>query len=329
MEREIKTRAVMFAKNSLVLVKWLVGFGIVCYLLTILDFSKFKGAILGADLRYLPAGAAFVLAARILYAWQTAIAVREHGIPLTTKRALVINTISGFYNLFLPGDLSAGVVKWYKLSKPAGRKAEVLAAILFVKILNTSFFLAFGIIGFLIDSPLNSVFLFCTLLSLFFGLAIISIGFFSQRIAVWQETIFKCCPPWIPSSILDGLRRALFSLAKYRTMSWNKFFRLLSVPFINLVLITILLFLVARSLNFWIPIHALIWIWSMVYIIHITPATISGLGLREGVLVYLLPYYGVDPASAMAFSLIIFSFTVLAALIGGMLEAKEVLLSPR
>jgi hypothetical protein len=61
----------------------------------------------------------------------------------------------------------------------------------------------------------------------------------------------------------------------------------------------------------------------MVYVLELIPASISGLGFREGALVYLLPLYGVEPARAMLFSLIIFSFTILFGLIGGILEAKE------
>lgn len=318
----------MFLRNFKLLAKWVVGFAIVIYLLSLLDFSKFRQAFLGADLRYLASGALMVLVIRILYASQTALAVKHHDIPLTTARALAINTISQFYSLFLPGDLSAGVVRWYKLSKPSGNRAEVLAAILFIRFVNTSLFLGFGIIAFLVENPLNSALLFCIALFLFFGLAIISIGFFSERVPSWQESIFKKCPLWIPASIVAGLRRTTFAFAEYKTMSWLKFLKVLSIPFINHVFAVVLFFLIARSLSLWVPLVALIWIRSMVYVIQLIPVTISGLGLREGALAYLLPYYGVEPSSALAFSLIIFSFTVLAGVVGGMLEGKEVLLSP-
>lgn len=312
----------------MILAKWLVGFGIAGYLLTILEVSDFKAAIFRADLRFLAAGTLVVFAARLLYAWQVALAVRHHGIPLTTMRALVINTIAGFYGLFLPGGLSAGVIKWYKLAKPSGNRAEVLAAILFLRLINTSVILGFGMVGVLVDNPLDSSLLFWTALCLFVTLAAVCMGFVSKRVAVRFEVIRKHDRVRIRATIRDWLRKVLTSFAQYRTLSHNHLLKVLVVPFMNQVLTIILFLAVARALSISIPLSALVWIWSVVYIIQLIPASISGLGLRESALVFLLPHYGVEPASAMAFSLTIFGYTVLAGLIGGILEAGEVLFNP-
>jgi hypothetical protein len=69
----------------------------------------------------------------------------------------------------------------------------------------------------------------------------------------------------------------------------------------------------------------LVWVWivPLVHLIQWVPASVSGLGLREGVLVLLLPRYGVPPADALAFSILIFGYTVLLGLSGGILELKE------
>jgi len=302
-----------------------LAFGICGYLFTILDLSELKTALTKTHFNYLAAGVLIVLITRTLYAWQTMLALKHHGIPLTTTRALVINTISGFYNLFLPGGLSGGIVKWYKLSKPSGKRAEVFAAIFFLRFINTIFILSFGLVGFIIDNPVGSRFLFWV--SLFFccGLFTFYICFFSKRFIIFMEAILNHTQLRIPSFFRNGLHKVFNSLTGYRSLSFEEIFKILLVPLINQFFTILFLIAVARAIDLRIPVFALFWIWSMVYIIQLIPVSISGLGLREGALVYLLPFYGVDPARAMLFSLIIFSFSVLGDLIGGILEAKEFL----
>jgi hypothetical protein len=56
------------------------------------------------------------------------------------------------------------------------------------------------------------------------------------------------------------------------------------------------------------------------------PISISGLGVREGALLFLLKPYGVWGEEALALSLIIFGITVLLiGAIGGLLEGRKLL----
>lgn len=59
----------------------------------------------------------------------------------------LINLIIGFDALILPGDLGAGVMRWRKRSRPMGESAEVLAALVFLMIVNSSVILTFGVIA--------------------------------------------------------------------------------------------------------------------------------------------------------------------------------------
>jgi uncharacterized protein (TIRG00374 family) len=313
-------------KISFIFFKGLLAIGVCGYLFTILDISQLKTALAKTDFNYLAAGILIVLITRILYAWQTMLALKHHGIPLTTTRALVINTISGFYNLFLPGTLSGGIVKWYKLSKPSGKRAEVFSAVFFLRFINTIFILLLGLVGFIMDNPVGSSFLVWVAVFLCGGLFAFYICFFSKRFIVFMEAILNYIQLRIPSLLRDGLHKILVSLTRYRSLSFEEVFKILLVPIINQFFTILLLIAIAAAIDLQIPVHVLFWLWSMIYIIQIIPASISGLGLREGALVYLLPFYGVDPAKAMLFSLAIFSFTILAGLIGGILEAKEFLL---
>jgi uncharacterized protein (TIRG00374 family) len=310
---------------SLIFIKALLAFGVCGYLFTIIDISELKTALAKTDFRYLAAGVLIALITRILYAWQTKLALKHHDIFLTTTRSLIISTIAGFYNLFLPGGLSGGVVKWHKLSKPSGKRAEVFSAIFFLRFINTIFILLFGLGGFVLDNPVDSRFLLWIAVFLSAGLFTFYICFFSKRFLIFIEAILNYIQLRIPSFFRESLHKILVSMARYRSISFEEIFKILLVPIIN-QFFTILLFIaVARAIDLRIPLYAVFWLWSMVYIIQLIPASISGLGLREGALVYLLPLYGVDPARAMLFSMTLFSVSVLYDLIGGILEAEEFL----
>jgi uncharacterized membrane protein YbhN (UPF0104 family) len=98
-----------------ILLKWLIGLCLVWYLLMKIDISKVVRAFAGADLTWLLTGWIVLILIRIHMAWQLKMVVQHQDVDLTTARAFAINLITGFYGLILPGDMSAGIMRWRKL----------------------------------------------------------------------------------------------------------------------------------------------------------------------------------------------------------------------
>lgn len=68
------------------------------------------------------------------------------------------------------------------------------------------------------------------------------------------------------------------------------------------------------------------WIRSAVLAATLVPITISGLGVREAIIVMLLASFGIPGHKALAWSLQLFAITTVAvALLGGLLEARRIL----
>ena len=68
-----------------------------------------------------------------------------------------------------------------------------------------------------------------------------------------------------------------------------------------------------NSIKFIETMHTVIYLWGS----GIVPISISGLGVREGLAVYFLKWYGINPAHAVATSLFLFFLnTIIPALIG-------------
>jgi hypothetical protein len=88
------------------------------------------------------------------------------------------------------------------------------------------------------------------------------------------------------------------------------------------VLGVLLYLMLAASLKVEISFVSIGWIAMATTLVTMVPVTVSGLGLREGTLVYLLSLYGVAAADAMALSLLYFAARFLVmGLAGGLIEA--------
>lgn len=301
---------------------WGIGCGLLAFLVSILDLRVVLGALARARLQDLLAGLVLFLGIRILAAWQLTVGVRTHGSSLSLWRAFVVNAIAGFYNLFFPGGLVGGAVRWYKLSKDSGRPAEVLGTILFLRLVNTGFSLACGLAAVLVDNPLEMRNVLWVALTIAAGSAALYC-LVSTEAAAWVESRPSRARSEVAALVWGGLRSVLRALRQYRALPRRPAFVILSVPVMTQMLGAFMFFLTARALGHSLPVLVWVWIVPLVHLIQWVPASVSGLGLREGVLVLLLPRYGVPPADALAFSILIFGYTVLLGLSGGILELKE------
>ena len=310
------------------LLKWLIGLCLVWYLLMKIDISKVVRAFVGADLTWLLTGCIVIILIRILMAWQLKMVVQHQDVDLTIARAFAINLITGFYGLILPGDMSAGIMRWHKLSKPSGKRAEVLAALVFLRLINSTVILLFGIIALLIDNPFDNAVVSLAAIAFLAGMIVIYSSIFSERVAVRIERCFRDPFPGMAPFIWEKLRRVWSALAQYRVLSKSNLVKITSVSLLNLFSSIALFLILAKALHLTIPIIALVWIRAMVLIIQLIPVSIAGLGIREGALVFILPIYGISPPDAMAFSLLFFGLIIVIGLVGGILEANEVLIEP-
>ena len=312
-------------KRATIAAKWCVGLGIVGYLLATLDVKHVAQQLSRADLTFLAAGLLLTVVGRLLNARQVAIAIRHHGITLSTWRIFLINTAVGFYSLFLPGLVAAGAVKWYKLSRAQGKGAEVFAAILFLRVLNTTVILACGVAAILFENPFPSRFLFWAAAILGAGLLVMLLCLFMDRLGTRMEQLVRWWLPWLPASIVERFRKVATALSRYRTLPRSHTVRLVAIPIMCQALSAVVFLTAARALSLQIPLVALFWIIAMVYMIQFIPVSLAGLGIREGALVCLLPAYGIAPADALAFSLTVFSFTLFMGLVGGIIEGTGAL----
>jgi uncharacterized membrane protein YbhN (UPF0104 family) len=84
--------------------------------------------------------------------------------------------------------------------------------------------------------------------------------------------------------------------------------------------------ILARTIGLELDAASVVWIRSAALVVTLIPATIGGLGLREGAVVYLLSGLGVPSVDALTLSLMAFATTVAAVgIVGGVVEALRLL----
>jgi hypothetical protein len=259
---------------------------------------------------------------RILLAWQTATAIRHYGVVLSTKRAFIINLIVNFYSLFLPTVLTGTVIKWYRFSRQYGKQAEIFAAVISIKVYYLTFMLTAGVAALVFENPFGQSMMRCAVLIWFLAIAFVLFIFCGQSLPVISNLggfFLRRMPDWF------GRRsqKLWLELNDFKKLAPFQLFYFLVAPMLVLACVAAVNYLTAIGLGLKIPLFSIVWISAMVILIQHVPAFISGLGLREGALVILLPMYGVTTSQAMAFSLVLFGYVLAMGLLGGLFELNE------
>jgi hypothetical protein len=115
----------------------------------------------------------------------------------------------------------------------------------------------------------------------------------------------------------DKGRTLLAQLATFQSAGWRFH---LTVALLNLadgLLVGLLWYLFAAwAASAVVPVGVLIWLCAIVFLLGKLQITVANLGVREWVLVSLLPVYGVTQSTALLMSMILLSSQVFLAALG-------------
>ena len=292
-----------------------------------IDLQTVSAAIVNAQWRLLCSVVLINLLARWLMAYQTKLGLAPQHMDFSTFALFRIGLISTFYTLLLPGEITGGGIRWYKLSKKQGKWAEAVAVVVFFRLINT---LTLGITGFVamwLDHRVLAI-IPRWLPAAFVGVLTLGIlPLLSRRVGMWIEGISPAIVGWLP------LPRWLRHHGKQLWNSVKVFQRLRKSTLLTIVLLAFVMHLLHISNYILVGISVGIddlslwtfgWLRAVVVILQMMPVSILGLGVREASIVLMLQEYGVTAASALSFSLLVFATTVLpAGLLGGVFEAWD------
>ena len=298
-----------------------IAAAILGYLFESVPVSNVRAVLGRADPAWVTAALLLELLTQVIMAMRLRILTDAYALSLTTFDVFEINLATRFYGLFLPGGgVTATAVRVVKLARLRKNHAGAIASITLDRVVATLAMCFVGVLfGSVVWRPGQSSWLLIMAIAMLalatpfiwlLGLRNRS-GAPENRLSSGRgfETIRR-----IPATILQIPR--------------NNWIRVLGWSLLAHVLGTVEFLVLARSLHVELGFATVGWIRAAMLFATLVPITISGLGLREGAAVLLLPAYGVRPDVALAFSLLVFSVSHVAlGLVGALLEAVS--LRPR
>ncbi len=308
------------------LVKVIITAGIIYYLLQKIELKKITHVMFSANPLYIFLAIALAFIIRYITACQTRILLAHQKVFLPTFKVFSINLISSFYTLFLPGDLSGSVIKWHKLSKPGGQRAQAFSVIAISRLINTLVIIGVGLIALMINNPFKMANVNLLISTALVISLLLLLPIFNKPTSLFVEKYFiNTVLKFSPALIEKKVEKTWSIFKKFQELSKQDLISVCLLAILIQVLGIINHYVLASSIDIKLSIIIFAWLRSATAIIQMLPISISGLGVREGTLFFLLSKYNVAGSDALAFSFLLFGMGVIVCLVGGVFELKDFL----
>jgi uncharacterized protein (TIRG00374 family) len=292
---------------------------ILFYLFEKVPVSDVVEALQKCQLSSLTLALVFLLLVQLTFGYRLKQLINFQGLDFSTFRVFKVNLIALFYSLFLPGGSFTGIViRVYKLSDSRDDIAGIGLSVILDRTIATFTLCAIGVLFWMIESPDRFELILLLMLGVLAILTVILAIAFSET-ALPKIRFFRNGLERLIGRRLDVLKKAVRNarITPKKLLLGN-----VMLSFTAQLLGVFCYYLLAASLNLNLSLISVGWLRSAVILTTMIPISISGIGLREGAMMILLQYYGLTGDQAIAYSLLVFTTTVLAAgLLGGLFEA--------
>jgi uncharacterized membrane protein YbhN (UPF0104 family) len=260
---------------------------------------------MAVSLQFLARGAA---------AYRMKIVADNQGMALSRWRLFRILLITQLYSLALPGTLAGGGITWLKCVQAGASKDAAAATVVFNRAIGLTFMMIVGTAAWIFDRAPEVPWL----------LAGVAAG---TPLMIFLGTRPRDTPNL--TSVNNGDWSWTTAMAHIRKRFWM--FRSLPAPAKLLLLSSSLaqeflggavLLGFALALGLEVGLAQVLWIRAGLMLLLMMPMSVAGLGIREASLVGLGSLIGIDPASAMAWSLVTFAGVLIVAGVGGLMELQ-------
>lgn len=300
-------------------VKALVSLALIWYLLSNTEFAAIYASLVSANPFWLLLALITLYIGKVLttYRWQRLLMAQGIKIPFRNLIASVF--VGQFFNSFLPTTVGGDAMRAYDTASQSKESMKSVMSVFSDRLIGVFALTLLAVIALIIGLiigedvsflvlPVIIVFAVC-----FFGVWLI----FDDRLVLKLDAVLQRIKL---VKIAGKMRKAYSSLA---TLKDNK--RILLIAFlISLALqINVVLFyyFIGVSLDIEVSILYYFMIVPIALVVLLVPFSINGIGLREGVFVFLLTDLGVASQDAIALSVLSFLLTLTQALVGGIIFA--------
>jgi len=292
------------------------------------DFEHFRQTVKAARWQYLLG----VWGATALFSWVQSVALqwilRKQNCKVSLGTIFGATCITSMYSLVVPGIVSTGV-KWYILKRTAGKGANVLSAMLYNQVTLTVVMMAIGLVGLIAVDPMQTLWPSTgrsRILPLGSGI-VLAVLLLLSALALNERTgglVIKLLAATLrplPKAVQEKGRSVLAQLATFQSAGGRFHLTIALLNIADGLLVGLLWYLFAAwAASAVVPVSVLIWLCAIVFLLGKLQITVANLGVREWVLVSLLPAYGVTQSTALLMSMILLSSQVFMAALGAVYQ---------
>ncbi len=299
--------------------KAIVSIALIWYLLSITEFSAVIASLTSALPFWLVLTFITLILGKIItsYRWQILLKAQEIDIPL---RFLIGSVFVGqFFNSFLPTTIGGDAMRAYDtaaLSKDSTKSVVSVFADRLIGVFALALLaVAALLIGFATGQDVN--FYVIPVMLVFFLCSIGVLLIFNARLYILLDQLLRLAHL---VKIAGKLEEAYRSFNILRNVP-----RVLAIAFLASLLlqINVILFyyFIGVSLDLGVSFLYFAMIVPVALVVLLVPFSINGIGIREGIFVYLLTGLGVETREAIALSWISFGLMLTQGIIGGIIFA--------
>lgn len=306
-------------KRLLFVVKLLVSSLLIWYLFTQADLSGVLSSMVKADAFWLAGALLTIYIGKVFtgYRWQVLLAAQGVHIPLRTLIASVF--VGQFFNNFLPTTFGGDAARAYDTAAYSKQPAKSLTSLFLDRLIGVLALAVLALVGLLAGlltrqdvlfyvGPVLGVFIFCA--------GIFGVVFTPAAAKLFERLLEK-----------TGLRKAA-GMVREISGSMDQIRRdrkvLLIAFLVSLALqINVVLFyyMTGRALAVRVTMLYFFILVPIALVISTIPFSINGIGLREGIFVFLLNQLAVPAETAIALSLLSFGLLLTQGIFGGVIFA--------
>ena len=301
------------------MVKALVSAALIWYLLSITEFSAVIASLTSASPIWLVLAFITLILGKIItsYRWQVLLKAQEIEIPL---RFLIGSVFVGqFFNSFLPTTIGGDAMRAFDTAIFSKESTKSVVSVFVDRMIGVFALAVLAVIALTIGfaSGQDVSFYVVPVLLVFFLCSIGVLLIFSARLYKLMDQLMRLVHL---DKAAVKLEEAYNSFSLLRTVP-----RVLVIAFLASLLlqINVILFyyFIGVSLDLGVSFLYFAIIVPVALVVLLVPFSINGIGIREGIFVYLLTGLGVENKDAIALSWISFGLMLTQGIIGGVIFA--------
>jgi glycosyltransferase 2 family protein len=281
-------------------VRALLTVGILTYLATRIDMREAGAAMLRLDWRAALVVLVLLIADRAVMIWRWVLLLRASDVPVSGRSAVRIHLVSSFIGGFLPAGVGGDALRAWSLSRRTGEGSEAIASVTIDRLIGMVSIVLLGSIGALVwarhlEPGLRHAAMVAGLL-----------GLGGTAVVLWADRAVRFA--WPGSGPVSGRAGKILdvvdAIARYRRRH-AVLFAVLGLSMAVQVLRVLEAYVLGVGIGLTVPFTYYLVFMPIGLLMLLLPVSISGFGLPQGVIVWLLRPVGVPDAASFALSTLI------------------------